>query len=432
MMRMKWRGLAFGIAAATLSLGIAACDDDTSSSKDMAASADMSAGVDMATALANGQITLADVVGTVYSPSLPNGMAPRTHTLVAVASLPKMPGTPDPSSNFDLANKMGCSIYRYDATNLPGSDGDGGNVTLSGYNTLTLATNTNTGNTKQTPTPITCVRVAQANNTYQCFYAGMMNPDGGAMGTLTDDVIFPMIPHKLHTPGGDVDIPPASGGWPFGDTCTDHLTPVTDPTTGFPIIMCEQHPLSVFSEITETVGGGADWPMKSSKVGDATAPDGGAKMFPGPLTLVKVTSGSGTTDISGADPFGGRSLSMDNPIDTSKDLNITWSCDGSTTPGAGCAGTSDLVGLLIKTSTSKRDNFSMFTAQGVGQCVGGVAQAGATITVKSNQLTALLGGQSGGSFEIALVRLRPVIQALAGGNLLVFTGGQGVFGFTNQ
>ena len=70
----------------------------------------------------NGQLTLADVVGTVFSPAFPGGFAPRTHTLVAVASLPKIAGTPDPSSNFGVTPTIhGCSIYRYSATNLPGA-----------------------------------------------------------------------------------------------------------------------------------------------------------------------------------------------------------------------------------------------------------------------------------------------------------------------
>src|SRR3954468_6450078 len=112
MNRNRWRQLASGLLAATLSLGIAACDDDTSSGTgDMSVGADMSAEVDMTMTgtPGNGQLTLADVVGTVFHPT--KGALPRTHTLVAVASLPKFAGTPDPSSDFGVTPTIhGCSI----------------------------------------------------------------------------------------------------------------------------------------------------------------------------------------------------------------------------------------------------------------------------------------------------------------------------------
>lgn len=437
MMRMMWRQLAFGALAATLAVGIAACDDDTTSSTDMAVGADMSASVDMSTGMTpgNGQITLADVVGTVYSPSLPNGMAPRTHTLVAVASLPKFAGTPDPSSDFGLTpTPHGCSIYRYSQTNPPTGDGDAGDVTMSGYNTLTLATNTSTGSTQQTPTPITCKRVGPLM-AYTCFYAGMMGPDAGADGTPTGDVIFPLVPYGACVdPSNLATCVQGPGSWPFGaTTCDPHVVgaPGSGPGGTTPVA-CEQHPLSSFSEVMEATAGGADWPMKMATLGNGGGPDGGVGMFPGAPSIVSVTNGG--SDIAGPDPFdaNAKTLDLKAAIDTSKDLAITWSCDGSATPGAGCTGTTDLVGLLLQTSTSTRDNFSNTTAQGAGQCANLVSVSGATITVKAAQLAALFGGQMGGSIELALVRLRFSPQILAGGRVLAFTGGMGVFGFTNQ
>ena len=68
MNRNWWRQLASGLLAATLSMGIAACDDDTSSGTgDMSmSSADLSATADdMAMGKpGNAQVTLADIVGT--------------------------------------------------------------------------------------------------------------------------------------------------------------------------------------------------------------------------------------------------------------------------------------------------------------------------------------------------------------------------------
>ena len=110
MNRFTWRQLASGLFAATLSLGIAACDDDTSGSGDMGVGADMSASVDMTMTTGTpgtGQLVLADLVGTVFSPSLPSGAAPQTHTLLALASLPATSGTSDPSSDLNLTDLLG-------------------------------------------------------------------------------------------------------------------------------------------------------------------------------------------------------------------------------------------------------------------------------------------------------------------------------------
>src|SRR4051812_31942220 len=128
MNRNRWRQLASGLLAATLSLGIAACDDDTSSGTgDMAMGGDMSANVmpDMTGAAAgNGQITLADVVGNLYVPTSvsPSGFLPRTHVLLSIASFPKPSRSGDPSSDLTLTPPSGCLINRFNATNMPGTD----------------------------------------------------------------------------------------------------------------------------------------------------------------------------------------------------------------------------------------------------------------------------------------------------------------------
>ncbi|HEY2744145.1 MAG TPA: hypothetical protein VGL86_05970, partial [Polyangia bacterium] len=140
-------------------------------------------------------------------------------------------------------------------------------------------------------------------------------------------------------------------------------------------------------------------------------------------------------DITGMDPvLMGPSLDIaDGAIDATKDLNIVFSCDpNNLTAGAGCMGTSDLVGLLITTSTSKKAMFSAPGPVGSGTCSQPVA-AKSVVTVAANQLTALLGGQTGGSWEVALVRLTTHLKSPAGTHpLLATTAGMGVFGFTNQ
>lgn len=448
MNRNRWKQLASGLLAATLSLGIAACDDDTSSGTgDMAMTgADLSATAeDMAkVAAGNGQITLADAVGTLYSPKFGStGMAPRTHVLLSIASFPKPARTGDPSSNLTLSPPSGCLINRYDATNMPGTDGDAGDITITGFNvptmTQTLATDTKTGSTQPTPTTITCSR---ANEHYSCAFSGTMNPDGGAMGANTGDVIFPVIPYQVvvaatKSPAGVFigcnDMPAASPCWPFGAGACDprYLPNPGDPSGSTLIEVCEQHPIdNSYAIITEKVAGGADYPASTSVLGNGGGPDGGTKMFPAGIYLVSVTQGTSTTSIAGTDPLTlGPSLSMDAPLDATKDLTITYSCDpNNPTKGAGCAGSADFVALLVQTSTGARAAFTTPGPTGVGQCIGLVP--GGSITVKANQLTALLGGQTGGSIELALARLAYNINPSQ--PLVIATAGVGIFGFTNQ
>src|SRR2546423_6308362 len=108
MKRMKWRGLALGLVTSTLGLGIAACDDDTTNNApDLSMSMDMSATVDMTMTGSPGtaQIVLADVVGTVFTPTQ---TAPRTHALIGIASFPKAAPTTDPTSDLSLTPPSGC------------------------------------------------------------------------------------------------------------------------------------------------------------------------------------------------------------------------------------------------------------------------------------------------------------------------------------
>jgi hypothetical protein len=66
---------------------------------------------------------------------------------------------------------------------------------------------------------------------------------------------------------------------------------------------------------------------------------------------------------------------------------------------------------------------------GSGECIAAVTTG--SVMIAANQLTALLGSQSGGSIQMALARLR-LIAMQDGNHLTAFGGGMGVFGFTNQ
>ncbi len=438
-MRMLWRTLAFGLVGATLSLGIAACGDDTSTTPDMAmgGGADMSASVDMASQTpGNGQITLADLVGTAWNGATP---LPRVHTLTTVASFAKFAGTPDPSSNLTLGPPpTGCTINRYDFTatppKVPGADADAGNIVMAGYSTMVIGTDTKTGINSPPQAQITCGRGGMLN-TYNCFYGTMPSTDGGSagMGALTGDVVYAPLPLAAL---GLAACP--------GSTL---ITPGPPPTT-----YCEQYPIPPggFAVISETVTGGADYNVGmtplTKMLGSGKGEDAGAGGLPDNITIVSVKSG--TTEISGIDPVDGsippgscpagsalgcqRNLDLtDAMVDQTKDLTIQWSCDGSQTAASGCTG-GDFLGVLLTTSQNAKGTFSKPQSAkfGVGQCVEAVAKPMATATVKSNQLTALFGGQTGGSMQIAVVRLGVSIAPVTP-HLIIFTAGHGRFGFTN-
>ena len=461
MNRNTWRVLASGLMAATLSLGIAACDDDTSSGTgDMAVGADMSAGVDMTMegAPGIGQIVLADVVGNVYTPDPNRPVLPRTHSLLALASLPVVVPMSDPSSNLNLAPPSGCTINRFSATNVPPDDGDAGVVTISGWSqaVIGISAATQTASVGSSMYPIECARSDGSGGTpkrYACGFSGTANADGGGMGMTTGSVIFPLIPfnivdHATHTV--IMNIPPPQG-WPSAFPCIPRYvynkaetdagnaacTPTsfyTNPTTCTTAVeVCEQSPVLVGgSNITEAIGGGTDYPAKSVMLGTKDNADAGSTEFPQPLYLISVKQGG--ADLSGTDTgfTGGPTLSMaDGAIDPTKALTITFSCDGSTTAGGGCAGNTDLAALLITTSEHKKELFSLASAEtGSAECIAAVS-AGGTISIAANQLTALVGSQTGGSFEMALARLRLTAMA-SGSHTTAFGAGMGIFGFTNQ
>ncbi|MCU1280349.1 MAG: hypothetical protein JWM53_3895, partial [bacterium] len=301
MNRTTWRQLASGLLAATLSLGIAACDDDTSSGTgDMAVGNDLSAEVDMTMTTGTpgiGQIVLADVVGTVFSPTQ---VAPRTHALVAIASMPKFTPTTDPSSDLSLSPPSGCTINRFTQTKPPGPDGDAGAITIAGWNQHTIGVSavTGTGASGNTMYPITCNRGGTGTlMDYSCTFGGMMNSDGGGMGMTTDSVVFPLIKHKLldHTTGTTLATLP---DWPYGDAeCVPRLCAqsipgpsASCPTVSCDVVCCEQGPILLGqSNITETIAGGTDYIAGTNMLGNKNDSDAGITEFPQPVYLVSVT-----------------------------------------------------------------------------------------------------------------------------------------------
>jgi hypothetical protein len=359
--------------------------------------------------------------------------------------MPKNVPTTDASSDLSLSPPSGCTINRFSATKPPGPDGDAGAITISGWNQHTIGVSAVTGTAASGNTmyPITCNR-GGALMDYSCGFGGMANSDGGGMGMTTDSVIFPLIKHRVvdHMTGGTI-INVALPDWPaaFNDacierTCAQNIMPAPSPACaglgGCDVVCCEQSPLALgTSNITEAIAGGTDYIAGTNMLGHKDDSDAGVTEFPQPVYLVSVTQTGSTTSLAGTDPFtGGPSLTMaDGAIDVTKALTLSFSCDGSGTVGSGCTGSSDLVALLVKTSTSKRIAFGSSTATGSAQCIS-TLPAG-TLTIKAAQLAALVGTQTGGSFQLALARLR-LIAAANGSHTVVYSGGMGVFGFTNQ
>jgi hypothetical protein len=366
--------------------------------------------------------------------------------------MPKVVPTSDPSSDLSLAPPSGCTINRFSTTNLPPPDGDAGLITISGWNQHVIGVSASgTGATGDTMYPIGCARGGPAmGSRYGCGFAGMMNADGGGMGMATGSVVFPMIPHKIFTntmppmpvPGGT--IPVAQGGWPYTDMeCIGRFvvpapgepnptcSPAAPQNCALLLQMCEQSPIALgTSNITETIAGGTDYVAGTKMLGTKDDPDAGVSEFPEPLYLVSVTQGG--ANLATMDPLtGGPSLSMaDAAIDVTKDLKLSFSCDGSGTVASGCPGITDLAALLVTTSTSPKTAFALALPSGSAECISTVTAG--TITIKKAQLAALVGTQTGGSFQLALARLRLLPAMNGNGHTVAYAGGMGVFGFTNQ
>ena len=110
-------------------------------------------------------------------------------------------------------------------------------------------------------------------------------------------------------------------------------------------------------------------------------------------------------------------------------LVIQWSCDRTQTAGSGCTGTRprrpahhhehEHEGRLLDAAVDGKF--------GVGQCVETVTTARRiTATVSAAQMTALVGGQTGGSLQIALVRLAAGLGTSASTSAAAFTAGHGL------
>jgi hypothetical protein len=356
----------------------------------------------------------------------------------------------DPSSDLDLTGFKGCTVNRFTATNPPLGDGDAGLVSFSGWNTEdTIAVNKTNGSFSAGPmgtnNPINCSRLPPLMK-YACFFGSGLNTDGGvgAAGALTGNVIFPIMPQRRQCLSTGTNLT-AAPNWPY-PTCIERgpiavqppavgevCPPYMGSAASVAVFACEQSPINPLgvAQITEKLSGGADFAATMGKIGNGGGLDGGPTQFPGPLYIVKVTSG--TTDITAMGPdllTGGNGLSFtDGAIDTTQALTITFSCDPNNLTKAAACTNNTLAALLIQTDTGKRSALAGGLPSGVGQCIAKPPLG--EITVSAAQMQALIGTQTGGSIQLGLANLGLAFGS-SSSHTLVFTAGMGAFGFTNQ
>ncbi|HZS40653.1 MAG TPA: hypothetical protein VFF06_27660 [Polyangia bacterium] len=411
-----------------MSFAVAGCGDDTtggqdgsidlSVSQDLRSNADIATGPDLQQPLATAQLTLADIGGTFYKPGATAGSeqpAPFTHILFSQQSVAMFASNPQYiDSDFSGAAGMvhGCTSNRYNQLTgpFPNFDVDAGIISYKGYSTALYAADANTPPAMVVynppiPDTIHCAWGGATLPFYGCIFG---NPSTDMKGNIEGEsplsVVFPAFPVILT---GGVTCPagtdPHSG--PFGPG-------------GTTITLCEQHPIATGATLTENLAGGSGYGALSNE----SVPLAGT--IAAPMTIINV---AGAAPANPADPFGGVVL------DGSADLTVTWSCDGSTTPGMGCpsgaTGILDLAGFLAIVSTNSREKFGITQNYGTAQCAEQLGSG--TVTLKKAAITQMLGGQTGGSALLALVRLSANPTGTMG-HTVFFTGGKGYFGLVNH
>jgi len=402
-----------GVAALTaaMSLTIAGCGDDTtpgidfgmdsSAVVDLSKNSDISTGPDLQRPLATAQLTLADIVGTFYKPAAGGGetAAQATHILFAQQSVAMFASNPQYiDSDFSGAAGAvhGCTANRYDlgAGIIPNPDVDVGTISYKGYATALYAADSRTVAVPYNPPIPDTIHCAWGGATmpfYGCIFG---NPSTDMKGNIEGEsplsVVFPAFPNVL-----------------TGGTCPAGAS-------NLPGNNCEQHPIATGATLTENIAGGSGYGALANESVPLTGTIQDA------MHIINV---DGAVPANPLDPFGGV------VVDGSADLTVTWNCDATTTPGSSCPsgalGILDLAGLLAIVSTNPRSQFGITAKYGSAQCAEQLGSG--TVKLKQAAITTMLGGQTGGSVLLALVRLSANPTGTMG-HTVFFTGGKGYFG----
>jgi hypothetical protein len=362
-----------------------------------------------ATTPATAQITVADVVGTVWVPfndggvPLSNpatGQPIPTHSLAVVADFPMVAGADQHSTGTTL---HGCTWNRYNL--LPPSAGgtgpfpapneNAGSVNITGYDTgYTLPVDTTTGN----PAPPTDPNVNCSYNAmtmhFDCYF-------GTDKTKLVSRYIFPTTPFAaVPSPTPSPSPGTAPPAWNtdlyksgFGDPMVDNA--VKESFTPSP-------PPSTYTDARMT-----------NLTGLPKAPH-----------VVTINGNASTTEL---DAIGSK-------FDGTNDITIVFSCDGTSTAGGGCS-LGGISAMLVQTSLGKKWEPQSGANQlrfGTAQCV--EADDGTsthTFTLTKQMIADILGSDMNQSIRIVMVRLK-ANTTVSGMHPFYETAGRGVFSFLDQ
>jgi hypothetical protein len=338
---------------------------------------DMAGIHDLATVVTIGQVTVADVSGTVYSDIGDGGevaVSGNTHILAATAAFPVMASTDQLKEGVDFHD---CTYNRYDLTTSAGAkppaDENAGDVTITGYQTSGLVGAAGTTPYSPVATQISCALGLGAMPTvFDCKFG-----DKAGSGPLTENVVF--------TQSG----------------ATEQVL-ITDSTA-----------------ITETFTPAAmGTTFTDPKATTLSAP------LPKPPYIISI-NGDATKH-----SLGNIVLSKTSPV------TLTWSCDGTATAGGGCptgvAGLTELVVLSVETALGPRNQSPANRMKfGTAQCVERLELQTYTFTLSAAGQALMLGTQTSGSARLALVHVRTSLPGLSGMHPMAFNAGRGQFNLIN-
>lgn len=260
-----------------------------------------------------GWIVIDDLVGSLLSPSLSG------HFLNVRIDLPHtvhLPSYTDADYSGALGAFHGCkrdyfSVYGDPKDHAP-YDLQAGPVNFSGNPLDLLARNYDDTYVASPLSPLVCTPAGHEFGNYTCDY-GYHPP-----WTQPEEIFFPTLVRPSF-----VSLCPSCACDQEGDGSLPN---------------CEQHPLGPLgTAITTTIDAARGYPGASATID-----------VPGTF---KIISASGSPPGDPADPL--MRFDLMGAIDAQKDQTVTWSCDGSDTPGSGCpTGPDDVVFLVVENSTN--------------------------------------------------------------------------------
>jgi hypothetical protein len=428
------------VAAASLCLFAIGCGDDTGNDdmgdmgmRDLTVSDDMAVEDMTAPSPPSGAVIIADVVGTFYAPG-PDGGAVTvgtggsevfTHRIVTATNFPMAGGPPSDFSNLMVnAGTLtigGCVANRYDTASAtghhPSPDVNVGSVKLgnltgsapaTGWESARYALKDAAGNVFSPPLPssATCTRDA-TSMAYGCSFTGSFTGTTAA-GVPVSLGVFPAIPKTTWTG--------ALGGMAADCDEFGHAG------------LCEQR----LFYLTQTVDGGVGGTTIGVDVPGGAPYNASTKVvnIPDPVTIISIKQG--TTTFCGNPAACAAGVGTVTSLDKTKDMTISWSCDGSTTAGGGCSGKGpfELVNMLGLTSTHEKGSFSGSDAQqGTLTCIEQVHKSDGTMTIPAAAWAAMIGSQAGGAITLNLLRVSAALAQLNPNQL--YSAGTGTFVFVD-